>query len=165
MRAMLLLNVPIHHDDGFDGPALACCGVTTKSSHTNAVAASSRSSKNKSKARSVSANALPHVWLMNHVAGATWRRVRASAVSSCAKLQRLRAVLGRMYIWHTCSVVARPIHAPNVVISHCKYSTSTPCSTKHVNARGSSAASGVRAPHLQREISAGSGCNISAMQS
>ena len=71
MRAMLCLNVPIHHDDGFDGPALACCGVTRKSSHTNAVALSSRPSKNKSTAPSVSTNALLHVWLMNHVAGAT----------------------------------------------------------------------------------------------
>ena len=71
MRAILLLNVPIHHEDGFDGPALACCGVTRKSSQRKADAASSRPSKNSSTAASVSANALLHVWLMNQEAGPT----------------------------------------------------------------------------------------------
>ena len=71
MRAMLLLNVPIHHDDGLLGPAIACCPSTSTSNHTFAVAASSRPSKNSSTAASVSANALPHVWLMNQEAGPT----------------------------------------------------------------------------------------------
>jgi hypothetical protein len=71
MRAILCLKVPIHHDDGFDGPALACCAVTMKSSHTNAAAPSSLPSKNNSTASSVSTNALPHVWLINHVASPT----------------------------------------------------------------------------------------------
>ena len=71
MRAMLLLNVPIHHDDGFDGPALACCGVTRKSSQRKADAAPSRPSKKCKIASSVSGNALFHTLLMNQFAGPT----------------------------------------------------------------------------------------------
>ena len=98
MRAMLLWNVPIHHDGGLLGPALKCCDVTITSSHTLALAASSRPSKNSSTASSVSANALLHVWLMNHVASPTWCRVFSCDKSSCAMLLRLRQLLGRMYI-------------------------------------------------------------------
>ncbi len=98
MRAMLLLNVVIHHVDGLLGPALACCDVTITSSHTLALAASSRPSKNNSTASSVSANALLHVWLMNHVASPTCCAVSPRDVSRCVRLSRLRHVYGRTYI-------------------------------------------------------------------
>ena len=71
MRAMLSLKMLIHHDDGLLGPALTCCDVTNTSNHTLALAASARPSKNSNTASRVSANELLHVWLMNHVAGAT----------------------------------------------------------------------------------------------
>ncbi len=95
MRAMLLLNVLIHHHDGLLGPALTCCDVTITSSHTLALAASSRPSKNSSKASSVSANALLHVWLMNHVASPTCCAASPRDISRSVTLLRLHHVNGR----------------------------------------------------------------------
>jgi hypothetical protein len=98
MRAMPSLNVLIHHVNGLLGPALACCDVTITSSHTLAPAASSRPSKNSSTASSVSANALLHVWLMNHVASPTCCAVSPRPISCCVTLPRSRHVYGRTYI-------------------------------------------------------------------
>ena len=97
MRAMLSLKVLIHHDDGLLGPALPCCDVTITSNHTLALAASARPSKNSSTASSVSANALLHTWLMNHVASPTCF-VSPFAISCSVTLPRLRHVNGRTYI-------------------------------------------------------------------
>ena len=98
MRAMLSLKVLIHHDDGLLGPVLPCCDVTITSNHTLALAASARPSKNSSTASSVSANALLHVWLINHVASPTCCAVSPFAISCSVTPQRLRDVNGRTYI-------------------------------------------------------------------
>ncbi len=98
MRAMLSLKVLIHHDDGLLGPALPCCDVTITSNHTLAFAASLRPSKNSSTASSVSANALLHVWLINHVASPTCCAFSPRASSCSVTLPRLRHVNGRTYI-------------------------------------------------------------------
>ena len=99
MRAMLLLNVPIHHDDGFDGPALACCDVTITSNHILALAESLRPLKNSKIASSVSKNELFQVWLTNHVAWPTCCEVSSSSMSRSVTLPRLCEVNGLTYIW------------------------------------------------------------------
>ena len=132
MRAMLLLNVPIHHDGGLLGPALKCCDVTITSSHTLALPASSRPSKNSSTASSVSANALLHVWLMNHVASPTCCAASPRATSRSVTLPRLHHVNGRTYSWQNADVVMRPSDQPTVDRSHDRYRTATPCDqTRH----------------------------------
>ena len=98
MRAMLLLNVLIHHEDGLLGTTLKCCDVTITSNHTLVLAASARPWKNSSTASSVSANALLHTWLTNHVASPTCCAVSTRAISCSVTLPRLRHVNGRTYI-------------------------------------------------------------------
>ena len=148
MRAMLLLNVPIHHDDGLLGPALACCDVTITSNQTLELAASSRPSKNSSTASSVSANALLHVWLMNHVASPTCCAASPRATSRSVTLPRLHHVNGRTYSWQNSDVVMRPSDQPTVDRSHDRYGTATPCNqTRHSSHKQCSSAA-----HLRLEI-------------
>ena len=148
MRAMLLLNVPIHHDGGLLGPALECCDVTITSSHTLALPASSRPSKNSSTASSVSANALLHVWLMNHVASPTCCAASPRATSRSVTLPRLHHVNGRTYSWQNSDVVMRPSDQPTVDRSHDRYRTATPCKqTRHSSHKQCSSAA-----HLRLEI-------------
>jgi hypothetical protein len=129
---MLLLNVLIHHDGGLLGPALKCCDVTSTSNHTLAVSASSHPSKNSGTASSVSANALLHVWLMNHVASPTCCAASPCANSRSITLPWLHHVNGRTYSWQNCDVDMRPSDQPTVDRSHDRYRTATPCNqTRH----------------------------------
>ena len=98
MRAMLSLNVFIQNDDGLLGPAVACCEVTRTSNQSTALQVSGRPSKNNRIASSVSTNALLHVWLTNHEAGATCCAVSTRAISRSLKLQRFSHVKGLTYI-------------------------------------------------------------------
>jgi len=130
MRVIHSLKVVMYQLEGLLGPAIACCPSTSTSNHTLAVATSSRPSKNSKTASSVSANALLQVWLMNQVASPTLSIVSACAISSLARLPRLRDVRGLMTVWHTCSTVKRPNHGPSVDFSQRRYRTAMPCSVQ-----------------------------------